>query len=95
MIEVLGLIIGALGLIGGMITIWVSLNLKVKELQVEMINIRIEQTSLSERMDKNENYSREDHKNLDIKLDKILESLTRLLTEHDVQKCNYLNSVKK
>jgi prephenate dehydrogenase len=89
MIETIGVIIGVLGLAGGMIGVWVNLNLKIKELEVKILNIEIEQNTINKRIDKNESNSREDHMNLADKLDEIMKLLTTIATEHQVQKCTY------
>jgi len=89
MVELIGSIIGALGLLGGMIGVWINLNLKIKELEVKILNIEMEQNSINKRIDKNEDYSRQDHKVFDEKLDKIFELLTTLVAEHNFQKCSF------
>lgn len=86
-----GTILGVLGLLGGMIGVWLNLNLKIKELEVKILNIEIEQNSINKRIDKNESNSREDHIALSEKLDEIMKLLTVLATEHQVQKCKYKN----
>ena len=88
MIEIIGVALGVLGLIGGMITVWVNLNLKIKELDVKMISIEIEQTNINKRIDKNENNSREDHISLAEKLDEIMRLLVQLSTESDLKRRN-------
>lgn len=94
MIEIIGAVIGILGLTGGLISVWVNLNLKIKELEVKILNIELEQNSINKRIDKNENISREDHKAIEDKLDKIFELLTTLVTEHNIQKCKYKENDK-
>jgi len=93
-LNLISVILGAITIIGGFIGVWIVVNVKIKELEVNMLNLKQEQINQSTRMDKIEIYSREDHKGLDEKLDKILETLIKLLAEHDIQKCSYINGKK-
>lgn len=91
MIEIIGAVVGVLGLLGGMIGVWVALNLKIKELEVKIINIEMEQGAINKRIDKNESESREDHIKLGDKMDNITNLLTGLIAEHNIQKCTLKN----
>lgn len=94
MAETIGIIIGILGLSGGLFGVWLNFNLKIKELEVKILNIELEQNSINKRIDKNEDISREDHKLFDEKLDKIVNLLTTLIAEHNFQKCVYKENKK-
>lgn len=83
------LVLTIIGMLGGLATVWLKMNIKIASLMVEVENIKSENKSINNRLDKNDNISREDHRILSNKLDEIYRLITIIATEHEAQKnCN-------
>lgn len=85
------LILTVIGMIGGLLGIWINFNVKIAKIEVEVEHMKNETKNTNLRIDRNEELSREDHLKLSEKLDEIFKLLTIIATEHEIQKCNFKN----
>lgn len=80
--------IAIIGLLCGMITIWVNLNVKIKEIEVNLEQLKKDKSDLDEKI-----WNKLDK--IDNKLDEKFEVLTILKTEHEQMKNKCINFDKK
>lgn len=96
MIEIIAVSIAFLGLLGGILKVWNDTTVKIKEIDVKIINmenkfieIKEERIALYQMFEKNIDKIWLKLDAIDTKLDERFEDLTKIKVEHERNVCNY------
>jgi hypothetical protein len=90
-LEIIGALMSFLVLLGGIFGVWQSLTLKVKELEIKILNVenkindvKISEVTILTKIDKNNDKIWNKLDSIEVKLDEKFRDLTTIKAEHDL-----------